>query len=135
MLNQPPNWVAERAKCRVDLLFDALCQVVERDVAEYNKLPAGLRRGCSFSAESINEGTMPVLRVYHTTDGKTDAAASFTQLEQGINVWVVEKGWKLASPEWVEQTKSCLLSIDGALCKVWELSQRVLGPLFFEHSH
>ena len=133
MLNHqpPPNWVAERAKCRVDILFEALCQVVERDVAEYNKLPARLPDGCTYSTESTVEGTMPILRVYHITDGKTDAVASFVQLEQGINVWVVEKGWLLAFPEWVEQTRSCLLSFGGNRYKVWELSQKVLGPLFF----
>ena len=37
MLNHPPNWVAERAECKIDLLYDALCQVVQRDVAEANK--------------------------------------------------------------------------------------------------
>ena len=35
---QPPNWVAERAKCRLALIFEALSQLVERDVAEFNKV-------------------------------------------------------------------------------------------------
>ena len=135
MLSQPPNWVAERAKCRIDLLFDALCQIVERDVTEFNQLPSSLRRGCTFTAACGDEGTTPVLRVYHVIDNESQAVASFTPLRQGINIWVIDKGWQLAFPEWVEQTQSCLLSFDGERSKIWELSQRVLGPLFFEHRH
>ncbi len=34
----PPNWVVERAKCRIDPLFEAVCHAVEVD-----KLSPGLR--------------------------------------------------------------------------------------------
>ena len=137
MLNQPPNWVAERAECKIDLLYDALCQVVERDVAEVNKLPTDLRGGLTFSADRNDEGTMPLLRVYRSHEGASDssaqAVATFAQLQASIHV-TAETGTFLARPEWVDQTRSCLLSIEGAQYKVWELSQKILGPLFFEEA-
>ena len=58
MLNHPPNWVAERAECKIDLLYDALCQVVERDVAEANKLSPDLRGGFTYSVERNDEGRL-----------------------------------------------------------------------------
>ena len=136
MLNQPPNWVAERAKCRVDLLFEALCQVVERDVAEVNKLPSNLRGGFTFSVERNDDGMNSLLRVYRSTEGDSastaQAVATFTQLGTGIHVLIAGKEAFMALPEWVDQPRSCLLSIDGTRYQVWELSQRILGPVFFE---
>ena len=133
MLNHPPNWVAEHAECKIDLLYDALCQVVERDVAEANKLPPDLRGGFTYSMERNGEGTMPLLRVYRSREGKpagpAQPVATFSQSQASIHV-TAETGTFLARPEWVDQTRSCLLSIGGTRCKVWELSQRVLGPLF-----
>ena len=137
MPNQSPNWVAERAECKIDLLYDALCQVVERDVAEANKLPPDLRGGFTYSAERNDEGTMPLLRVYRSHEGATDssaqAVATFAQSQASIHV-NAETGRFLARPEWADQTRSCLLSTDGTRYKVWELSQKVLGPLFFEET-
>ena len=135
MLNHPPNWVAERAECKIDLLYDALCQVVERDVAEANKLSPDLRDGFTYSVERNDEGTMPLLRVYRSREGKpagpAQPVATFSQSQASIHV-TAKTGNFLARPEWVDQTRSCFLSIDGTPYKVWELSQRVLGPLFFQ---
>ena len=137
MLNHPPNWIAERAECKIDLLYDALCQVVERDVAEANKLPPDLRGGFTYSVERNDEGTMPLLRVYRLREGNpavpAQPVATFSQSQASIRV-TAETGNFLARPEWVDQTRSCFLSIDGTRYKVWELSQRVLGPLFFEEA-
>ena len=131
MLNQSPNWVTERAKCRIDLLFEALCQVIERDVAEANKMPTDLRGGFTFSADRTDEGTMPFLRVYRSQEGgSAQVVASFVQLEASIHVTAMTGNF-LARPEWVEQSRSCFLSIQDNRYKVWELSQRVLGPVFF----
>ena len=136
MLNQPPNWVAERAECKIDLLYDALCQVVERDVAEANKLPPDLRGGFTYSVERTDEGTMPLLRVYRSREGKpagpAQPVATFSQSQASIHVTAAGTGGFPARPEWVDQTSSCFLSIGGTPYKVWELSQRVLGPLFFQ---
>ena len=136
MLDHPPNWVAERAECKIDLLYDALCQIVERDVAEANKIPPDLRSGFTYSVERNDEGTMPLLRVYRSREGKpagpAQPVATFSQSQASIRVMAAGTGGFLARPEWVDQTRSCFLSIDGTPYKVWELSQRVLGPLFFE---
>ena len=134
MLNHPPNWVAERAECKIYLLYDALCQVVDRDVAEANKLPPDLRGGFTYSVERNDEGTMPLLRVHRSREGKpagpAQSVATFAQSQASIHV-TAKTGNFLACPEWVDQTRSCFLSIDGTRYKAWELSQRVLGPLFF----
>ena len=137
MLNQPPNWVAERAECKIDLIYDALCQVVERDVAEANKLLPDLRGGFTYSVERNDEGTMPLLRVYRSHEGKpagpAQPVATFSQSQASIHV-TAETGTFLARPEWVDQTHSCFLSIADTRYKVWELSQKILGPLFFEEA-
>ena len=135
MLQHPPNWVAELAERRIDLQFEALCQVIERDVAEVNKLSPDLRGGLTFSAYRNDEGTRPLLRVYRSDEGasnsSTKAVATFMQSQAGIHV-TTESGMFLARPEWVALTRSCLLSVEGNHYKVWELSQKILSPLFFE---
>ena len=54
MTTQPPNWVAERAKCSVDLVYLALRDVGCRDVKEINGLAEEKRHGFTFE---FREGT------------------------------------------------------------------------------
>ena len=70
---QSPNWVAHRGRCNLDLTFEALCQVVERDVGEMNKLSPQIRRGHKFTLEKKGEGTAPMLQAEgNPRDGKID---------------------------------------------------------------
>ena len=52
----PPNWVLDRARCSLDLTFDALVEIVERDVQQMNSLPAKIRNGDQFCIERNGDG-------------------------------------------------------------------------------
>ena len=131
---QPPNWVAARAACKVDLLFEALCQVVNRDVAEVNKLSSDMRGGYMFAVGYNGDGTRPLLRVYRVAETSPNDRRSIATFEQ--KRWDIriqsrkDKGVVVATP-WADEVGTCLLSVDGTRYRVWELSREVLAPLFF----
>lgn len=132
----PPNWVVERAKCNLDLTFEALAEVVKRDVDEMNQLSPKRRRNYEFSFEQNGEGVTPRLRVIRYPEGEPDADGAlyvtFEKSTSAIRIVQAPDGTAfLASPTWVESTSSCRLQIDGEGFQVWEISQRFLGPLFF----
>ena len=138
MLNHepPPNWVAERAKCNVDLVFEALAEVVRRDVGEVNKLSIKRRRGFAFRFEQSDEGQYPRLRVFRFREGEPDSDATldvtFKKTINTIRVYQVpDRSPLVAYPRWIEKSATCRLYVDDASIKVWELSQRTLGPFFF----
>ena len=132
----PPNWVAERAKCRVDLIFEALSQVVRRDVEEANKLSARLRHDRTFTAEANTDGIYPLLRVYRTVCGESETIASFEQREQVILVQRGREACCSVHPEWHENRKSCVLVMMATFKQefpdVWLLSQWTLEKGFFD---
>ena len=49
--SQPPNWVKGQADCSLDLMFEALIQIVTRDVDEANRLYAEGRSKRRFRIE------------------------------------------------------------------------------------
>ena len=63
----PHNWIA--AGCDLDLTFNALYQVLKRDVDIANDLPAKKRRNYKFKLERNGEGTSPVLRIMRAAEG------------------------------------------------------------------
>ena len=130
----PPNWVAARADCKVDLLFEAICQVVNRDVEEVNRLSSDMRGGYIFSADDNGDGTRPLLRVYRASETAPDdrrGIATFEQTRWDIRIRSSQaKGGLVATP-WADEAGTCWLSVDGTRYRVWELSREVLSPLFF----
>ena len=117
----PPNWVAERAKCNLDLTFEALFQVVKRDVDEINKIHPG-----DFELEQNSEGTKPMIQVKKSDNRKV----TFTKSEVAIRINTPEK-IILAHPKWNSETTSCKLIVDNQPLKIWQISQLALGDLFF----
>lgn len=129
----PPNWVTEWAKCRIDVIFEALSQVVERDVAEFNKLPQDQRRGLTSSVVKNGDGTEPILRVYRLDDDGSKTNATFTLQPTCIKVQAPRSDLSFLYPIVDTKLRTCLL-MDYALkktYKVWEISQAALGPLLF----
>ena len=127
---QPPNWVRERSKCTLDLKFTALREIVERDVAEFNKLNEQDRQGFSCSVKFDSEGTRPRFRVK-----RSDGEASTFELDHwAIRIWPPfgVKPPHLAFAVWDEKAATCRMRFNERSCRVWEISQSVLGPLFFE---
>ncbi len=138
MLNhQPPrNWIADRVDCNIDLIFEALCQVVERDVSEMNKLSSDTRNRYIFSTGSNGDGVYPMLRVYRSLEDFPDKRYDIATFEQRqAYICIVAPGISLKARPWVDKEGCCLLDIDGTQYRIWELSQKILGPLFFDDDY
>ena len=50
------RWVMDRARCSLDLVFDALIEIVERDVKDMNSLPATLRGAINSALSTMGKG-------------------------------------------------------------------------------
>ena len=140
MLNHrpPPNWVAERAKCNLETTFEALCQIVKRDVDEMNKLSVKRRGGHAFRFDECAQGTEPFMRVRRFPEGDPDSeSAHWITFRLTINAIIVEpmiapqKTRYEVVPRWNEKAGSCELFIGDDVFEVWQVSQRALSPLFF----
>ena len=131
----PPNWVAERAKCNLDLKFEALCQVVRRDVDEMNKLPCKIRRGYKFVIDENGEGTEPLFQVFRYPEEENGPVrATFERSINSIRInSIQESGYTdlLVRPTWNKQALTCKLNIGGKSFETWEVSQKALGFIFF----
>ena len=133
---EPPNWVVERAKCNLELIFDALCQVLERDVDAMNAVPERQRLGRQFQLEVNADGTRPIALVtqVHSTDSlvKQKAYARFESRKTAISIQASSLSQlALALVRWDERARACKLYVGDDRYEVWELSQWVLGPIFF----
>ena len=132
--SKPPNWVRGRADCRLDMKFQALVQIVERDVKEFNSLTSDKRHKRSFLIASNDEGPYPIVRVEEFNfDGPGDLpSVSFTMSDVAIRV----NGGGVqfyAKPAWDFKSSECRLHIDGGHIpyEAWEISQQALSNLFF----
>ena len=131
----PPNWVAERAKCNLDLTFEALFQIVQRDVEEANKLSAKRRRGFAFRLEQNGEGIHPLFSVRRFPEDDQDSNdAKSVCFEKSINAIRIsaQEDDMLAYPRWNKVSHSCKIFLKDQPHELWEISHIVLGPLFFE---
>ena len=133
---EPPNWVAERAKCNLELIFEAFCQVLDRDVNEVNALPERQRRGRRFQLDVNVDGTRPIAEVREvcsTSNPDTHSAfATFQRGDAAITIQASSLAHTVhARVRWDERTRACKLYVQDDKYEVWELSQWVLGPLFF----
>ena len=123
----PPNWVKKRADCDLDLIFKMLRQIIERDVAEMNKLPEFQRHGCKFKLDEGQQGTHPILWVKKfVPNGDLPESVSF---EQGQDFIRTHAGCIHA--EWDDRKGTCELVMGDKRYEPWQVSQLVLSPLFF----
>ena len=126
MLNHepPPNWVKGRAECNLSMMFEALAQIVERDVAEANKAI----HGREFKFELCAEGVRPILRVEDRADSTGGVTISLAETDA---IRVSGGGVQFyARPRW--DGHRCRMYInDEDRCELWELSQAALSKFFF----
>ena len=133
MLNydHPPNWVRGRADCRLDLIFEALKQIIERDIAEFNKLESMKREGRKFELHANDEGTKPILRVGQMGDSSGPSLG----IEMSRVAIRINGGGQqfFVKPRWSESSSKCQLYINSEdrPYEVWEISQRALSGMFF----
>ena len=132
--NGPPSWVAGRADCRLDFKFEALREIVERDVEEFNGLPQEKRGQKVFKFIPGDEGVHPWFIVEGVgAPGKI----KFKLFEDFILVThgfvPHEESESRIRPAWNAVKRECRLLADDdkQTYEVWEISQRVLEDLFF----
>ena len=120
----PPRWVLERAKCDVDLIFEALSQVVRRDVEDANTLP-GSR---TFRVTENGDGVHPLLRV--SDEGDPDSRVTFELTSAFISIHLPGELPVIVMPQWDAGVGKCRLYVNDQAYEVWQISQRVLMGLF-----
>lgn len=145
-----PNWVALRATCDVDAVFTTLCEVVQEDVEEIEKLPSRNRSHCTFKVES-QTWTLQVSAWHQGRLGETIVSFEKKREENYIEIQTnfpspdkENKKWKL-SFEWDAKRLGCefLLHMQGReeprvlqgtmppkyLYELRQVSQEVLGHM------
>ena len=133
---EPPHWVVERAKCNLEMIFEALCQVLERDVNELNELPERQRHGRRFLLAVNMDGPRPIAQVKQEHESNNpDGQQVYARFERGDAAISIQASSlshaEHARVRWDEGARSCKLYVGDIKYEVWELSQWVLGPMFF----
>ena len=128
-----PNWVKARAECNLELTFEALFGIVERDVNEANDIDAFV----SYRLE-IQRGVFdPMISVTREDNGSFSGRVIFTQMAHEIRVCrespmsAGKENLFSVTAQWEEDNHRCRLFVDGSTLEVWELSRKALEPMFF----
>ena len=132
---EPPRWVTERGKCSISAKFDALAEIVERDITEANALAPKLRGDRTFKYVEMPEGVYRKFEVQRWKGEENEGGGIFRELKAAIE-FVYHPGDPdkyLITPEWNGEESVCVLRIEGEdrAYEVWEISQRFLGPMIF----
>ena len=129
------RWVMDRARCSLDLVFDALIEIVERDVKDMNSLPATLRGSDKFWVEHNGDGLNKRLRVRRHPEQEPAnyyvGAVTFVKSSTCIDVVIAPGDNFRVVPKWENSTSSCQLHVGEQQLKVWQISCKALSPLFF----
>ena len=128
------RWVMDRARCSLDLVFDALIEIVERDVKDMNSLPATLRGSDKFCVEHNGDGLNKRLRVRRHPEQEPAnyyvGAVTFVKSSTYIDV-ITPGGRFRVVPEWDNSTSSCKLHVGAQQLRVWQISCKALSSFFF----
>ena len=125
----PPNWVVGRADCNLDMTFEALHEIVKRDVAAFNGLYERKRQGRTFRVHDSTEDCRAEFKVEQEADAEHPPHVLFTLEKTAIRI----NGGGVqffVRPLW--DGERCYLRRGGdANYEVWEISQAALENLFF----
>lgn len=137
----PPNWVKLRAECNLDVCFDSLRGVVNRDVKEMNALPAEIRSDFLYKVQD-GDNVLPSFSVVqecekaayensqpHILFSKSPISIEVSRKPRGAHV---KTALFTITPEWSEKESRCRLLVNGKELKAWEISRLALEPMFFE---
>ena len=130
-----PNWVKERAECTLRFAFEQLCKEIQDDLEAMEPYPDIVVHDCkNVRVERENnkfrvqcdsqlwDKTVTLIRVYLGTDK--------------IRIWSCDAEGKPQEtglrPQWNVEQDCCELLYDGLPLAYWEVSKRVLEPLFFD---
>ena len=130
-----PRWVKGRADCNVALNFEALKDIVKRDVGDINSLPEENLKGFKFEFQAAADGLFyfRVYRVHH--DRHRYCEPDFVTITKGVSSIDFEGNGDFkdfqADPKWDEKNCACRMYVDNQPFELWELSQKALSSLFF----
>lgn len=129
-----PNWIEKRAACRIDLMFEALMQIVERDVEQFNALPPVSRHEKTAAFARNGDGTSPLARVYRNGQDELESTLTFSLLRSGIRIEAQGKDAAILGLAWDSIAQSCLLMDRDTehTYRVWQVSERTLGSFLFD---
>ena len=131
----PPHWVTERGNCTVDLMFEALTDVVERDIADANELHADSRHASKFGIEKELSGPNAYVRVKRYPEGEPGNLSGTVTFEKRRCVIKVhlpgDRSFKV-TPMWNDKTSACTPCIDEVPTEVWRISQKALSAFIFD---
>ena len=120
-----PNWVRGRAECNLRMTFEALSQIVERDVAEANKVFADHQ----FKCERSDKGIRPLMYVSEIgADEGVGVEFKISKTAIRINGAGVQF---YVRPRWDVHECQMHINDEPRAHELWEISQRALSHLFF----
>lgn len=129
--NPPPNWVVGRADCNLNMTFQALHEIVRRDVDTFNSLYERKRRGRTFGVSDHTDGCSPKFIVEQEVDSPKPPQVMFSLEPTAIRI----NGGGVqffVRPRWDgERCRFSRNNEDGVYYEVWEISQAALENLFF----
>lgn len=123
---QELNWVEKRAACRVEEVFNQLCNEIESDIRFVNGL---LRKELYFKQEPLSDGTLVI--------GQPNRYPRLT-VSIGINIERKIAVRDQATPaEWtvrvgLNNEGRCVMRLeDGTELETWQFRKKALEELFF----
>ncbi len=129
------NWVALRAKCTRQGVFDRLSDVIKCDVNKFNDLASEKRGNAIFGHTRKDRGTIGVgIKTSRGVLYGEDAdyvwlkitATSIEVYRKDALAFEVEQCWN-------DQTLDCDLLINDQCYSIWQISQKAIGDLLFSH--
>ena len=133
----PHDWISEIAGCDLDLTFNALFDVLKRDIEIANKLPPKKRRYFTFKLERNGEGITPTIRITRQVKSPLETnpenVAEFDLYGNAVRLEspLLKERLTKIYPRWDNETSSCKLYINDKHVKVWEISRLALQPVIF----
>lgn len=133
-----PNWVALRGHCTLTGIFEALLSVVERDVEEANKLPTAVRHGSTFLLDKQDASGSRTFFVHRRRPSPPfddhESTIAFRQEPTAILISgpFPPSATLRVTASWNADRSTCETFVEDHPIQAWQISQRVLGPFFFD---
>ena len=127
----PPNWVKARADCNLELSFQALREVAERDVSIANGIDSITRNRFAFFLQNEEGSHIPTFCVDRREGNRPVDKVLFKMYPQEITVHNSQGAKFCVTAVWDERNCRCNLLIDDDSYEIWQISRKALEPIFF----
>jgi hypothetical protein len=120
------DWVAARAECSIERVFQQIRMGVESDIERMNKLrPANADYGFKIV---LSEGKIAVVRQGYISP----RSVTFTRARNGISIVNDEGKVTMEATLTLSDDGECRLKINGREREFWQFRRKALEDLFFE---